>query len=95
MLEISDEFIENITSFGCALAKHRNSDTLEVKDLRLHLEKNWNIHVPFSDGEPSKPQKRVPELDVHKARLRDVRKAQIQQQKQYERQKKKEQNFEK
>ncbi|EIM20155.1 hypothetical protein WALSEDRAFT_21147 [Wallemia mellicola CBS 633.66] len=37
MLEIADEFIESVTNFGCMLAKHRRGDTLEVRDLQLHL----------------------------------------------------------
>ncbi|KAI9571138.1 transcription initiation factor TFIID subunit A-domain-containing protein [Boletus coccyginus] len=46
LLQIADEFIDSVANFSCRLAKHRGGDTLEVKDLQLHLERNHNIRIP-------------------------------------------------
>ena len=46
LLDIADEFIDSVGHFACRLARHRGSDSLEVRDLQLHLERNHNIRIP-------------------------------------------------
>ncbi len=36
-MQLADEFIENVVTSSCRLAKHRKSPTLELKDIQLHL----------------------------------------------------------
>lgn len=50
LLDLADEFIQSATRASCALARHRNSDTLDVKDVQLHLESAYNIRIPGFGG---------------------------------------------
>eukprot|EP00184_Porphyridium_aerugineum_P007875 CAMPEP_0184692474 /NCGR_PEP_ID=MMETSP0313-20130426/943_1 /TAXON_ID=2792 /ORGANISM="Porphyridium aerugineum, Strain SAG 1380-2" /LENGTH=132 /DNA_ID=CAMNT_0027150309 /DNA_START=254 /DNA_END=652 /DNA_ORIENTATION=+ len=79
--EHAEEFVESVTEYACQLAKHRNSKTLEARDIQYHLEKNWNIRVPGYGDDP-KPLKRNPPNPVHLQRMQQVQKAQQQQQQQ-------------
>jgi len=36
-MQIADDFIDNIITASCQLARHRKSSTVEVKDVQFHL----------------------------------------------------------
>jgi transcription initiation factor TFIID subunit 12 len=74
LLQVADDFIENNTIMGCAFAKHRASDTLEVKDLQLSLERNWNINIPGYGTETLKPYKKPLFTEAHKQNVATVKK---------------------
>ncbi|GAV66089.1 IU_nuc_hydro domain-containing protein/TFIID_20kDa domain-containing protein [Cephalotus follicularis] len=74
LVDIAEEFVDSITTFGCSLAKHRKSDTLEAKDILLHLERNWNMTLPgFSDE--IKTFRKPNTIDIHKERLAVIKKS--------------------
>lgn len=37
LLQLADDFVETTVNTACLLAKHRHSNTIEVKDVQLHL----------------------------------------------------------
>lgn len=43
---MADEFVDNVVVAACKLARLRDSSTLEVKDIQLILERNYNIRIP-------------------------------------------------
>jgi len=75
LLQIADDFIENVISTSCQIAKHRKSNTLEVKDVQLHLDRNWNMWIPGFGSEDLRPYKKLPSTEAHRQRLALIKKA--------------------
>ncbi|KAI6649713.1 Transcription initiation factor TFIID subunit 12-like [Oopsacas minuta] len=74
LLQIADDFLENVITQSCMLAKHRKSGNLELRDVQLCLDKNWNIWIPgFGNEERNPPKKHVPS-ESHKQRLSQIKK---------------------
>ncbi|ESQ49062.1 hypothetical protein EUTSA_v10020482mg [Eutrema salsugineum] len=75
LADIAEDFVESITTFGCSLAKHRKSDTLEAKDILLHVERNWNIRPPGFSSDEIKTFRKPLTTDIHKERLAAIKKS--------------------
>ena len=73
LLLIADDFLENVITQSCMLAKHRKSGSLELKDVQLCLEKNWNIWIPGFGTEERNPPKKVAS-ESHKQRVSQIKK---------------------
>lgn len=76
LLQIADDFIENVVSAACQLARHRRSNTLEVKDVQLHLERQWNMWIPGFGSEEIRPYKKACTTEAHKQRMALIKKTQ-------------------
>ncbi|KAF2083624.1 hypothetical protein K490DRAFT_51158 [Saccharata proteae CBS 121410] len=46
MLQLADDFLDNVVTSACKLAKLRESSTLEIRDIQSILERNYNIRIP-------------------------------------------------
>lgn len=82
LLQIADEFVENVINGSCLIAKHRihngppNRDNkVEVKDVQLYLERHWNLWIPGFGTEELRPYKRTQVTEAHKQRCALIRKA--------------------
>ncbi|XP_073143835.1 transcription initiation factor TFIID subunit 12 isoform X2 [Henckelia pumila] len=77
LVDLAEDFVESITTFGCSLAKHRKSTTLEAKDILLHLERNWHLNIPGFGGDEIRIYKKPFISDVHRERLATIKKSAV------------------
>lgn len=77
LVDLAEDFVDSITAFGCSLAKHRKSVTLEAKDILLHLERNWNMTLPGFSGDEIKIYKKPVANDIHRERLAVIKKSAV------------------
>jgi len=76
LLQIADDFIDNVVTASCQIAKHRKSNTVEVKDVQLHLEHNWNMWMPGFGSDEVRPYKKSAPTEAHKQRIALIKKVQ-------------------
>lgn len=75
LLQVADDFIENVINSSCQVAKNRKSSTLDVKDVQIHLDRNWNMWIPGYGNEDLRPYKKLPSTEAHRQRLNLIKKA--------------------
>lgn len=46
LIDLADDFVKNLINFSARLANHRNSNIINLNDLQLNLNKNYNLIIP-------------------------------------------------
>lgn len=46
ILEMADNFVDNVITGACRLAKLRPNQTLDIRDIQIVLERNYGIRIP-------------------------------------------------
>jgi len=75
LMEVADEFIDSVLQQSCKIARHRKGQMLEVRDVQLHLERNWNIRIPGYSSEEVRSVKKYNPTPAHAAKVGAVNQA--------------------
>lgn len=59
LLQLADDFLDQVTRQSIRMAQHRGSKTMDVQDLQLVLSKQWGIVVPGLGAPTFRPSKAV------------------------------------
>lgn len=54
------------------MAKHRGADHLEIKDVQLILERNWNIRIPGHQGDEIRTVRKFHPTQAHTTKVAQV-----------------------
>ena len=46
VLDLADDFVDNVITSACRLAKLRGTQSLDVRDIQIVLERNYGIRIP-------------------------------------------------
>ncbi|XP_049886074.1 transcription initiation factor TFIID subunit 12-like [Pectinophora gossypiella] len=74
LLHLADDFIDSTLNAACSLAKHRHASTVELKDVQLTLERQWNMWIPGFGNDDIRPYKRAAVTEAHKQRMALIKK---------------------
>ncbi|MCJ1471377.1 Transcription initiation factor TFIID subunit 12 [Lambiella insularis] len=77
LLDVADEFVDNVITAACRLAKIRQGTTLELRDLQLILERNYNIRVPGYASDELRTVKKIQPTPAWSAKISAINAAKL------------------
>ena len=79
LLQLGDDFLEDVIAASAQIAAHRKSKQLETKDVLMYLDRHHDLWVPGYSKEDFKPPKKDICTEQHRQRLEMIKKAQLRQ----------------
>jgi transcription initiation factor TFIID subunit 12 len=76
-MEIADEFVDNVITSSCRLAKLRPDKTLEIRDVQSVLERNYNIRIPGYSLDETRVVRRVQPAPSWHAKMSAINSAKL------------------
>ena len=77
LLDVADEFVDNVITAACRLAKLRQSSLLELRDIQLILERNYNIRVPGYASDELRTVKKIQPTQAWTQKMSAVQAAKV------------------
>ena len=74
---MADEFVDNVIMAACRVAKLRQSPQLDLRDIQLILERNYNIRVPGYASDELRTVKRIQPTQAWTQKLSAVQAAKV------------------
>ncbi|XP_065163891.1 transcription initiation factor TFIID subunit 12 [Atheta coriaria] len=75
LLGYVDDFVDRVINGASMIAKHRHVKNIEVKDVQMFINRNYNMWAPGLGTDELRPYKRSLTTESHKQRLALIRKA--------------------
>ncbi|MCJ1225952.1 Transcription initiation factor TFIID subunit 12 [Toensbergia leucococca] len=77
LLQVADDFVDQVIVSACKLAKLRQSSTLELRDIQLILERNYNIRVPGYASDELRTVKKIQPTQAWTQKISAVQAAKV------------------
>ncbi|KAL8713977.1 MAG: hypothetical protein Q9220_002123 [cf. Caloplaca sp. 1 TL-2023] len=77
LLDVADDFVDQVITAACKLAKLRTSQTLELRDVQLVLERNYNIRIPGYASDELRTVKKVQPTPAWTQKLSAIQAAKV------------------
>ncbi|KAI9653285.1 MAG: Transcription initiation factor TFIID subunit 12 [Alyxoria varia] len=77
ILQLADEFFDNVVASACRIAKLRGGQTLELRDIQLILQRQYNIRIPGYSIDETRVVKKVQPNASHLQKMNAIQAAKV------------------